>query len=166
MMHRICKKCGKQFSSRFAGAKYCSNQCRNRSVEIKCEFCGKIFYKSQKDRRRFCSLKCSCSRKRGGKSIKKCDYCLKDFNTNYKQDRIYCSRECAYSVNRGSSHGSKIYQTRSGGCSLTTIWSLNPSVRSSVLSRFNYPHRKDGGLSLTQKVETYGRLNSPYQSNL
>lgn len=123
-----CPQCGKEFWYLESWPrKYCSNRCSGianygnlgrhaagESVELACEYCGKVFtrnlFEAQKTKRHFCSRKCfgkwlSQHHPRGknhpsyaGRIERTCKHCGRKFETfpawAKRGESIFCSKEC------------------------------------------------------------------------
>lgn len=57
----ICIRCGKSFNSSGRAVKFCSRECREKNVELKCEVCSEPFWSktSHEFRRKTCSYACA-----------------------------------------------------------------------------------------------------------
>lgn len=63
MVTKICKRCGKEFTTEKNAQKFCSNRCCNnyhhlgaKQTEFTCAYCGKQFTSSIK--KKYCSVDC------------------------------------------------------------------------------------------------------------
>ena len=122
-MKAICENCGKTFERKKLELEkyehhFCSRKCVNEwkkennffhgensprwnSVKVKCEYCGKLFYRTrsefQKHEHHFCSRKCFDTWKKKRSDVK-CDNCGKVFSrTKFaiaRSKHQFCSREC------------------------------------------------------------------------
>lgn len=87
---RICKTCGKEFSTNSTNSKYCSEKCKQKNKNKKlnklvtCKTCGKKF--STIHNKKYCSKECRDTKQ------KICPICEEKFST--KTGRKYCSEEC------------------------------------------------------------------------
>ncbi|MCX5849332.1 MAG: DUF559 domain-containing protein [Deltaproteobacteria bacterium] len=110
----ICKYCKKPFLIlksylNHKPALYCSSQCsiesKKKRIDVKCNFCGKIFEKKEcySNGKNYCSQKCRCADMKNG-FLKICEFCGTEFyirpseikkgeERNFKAGR-YCSQEC------------------------------------------------------------------------
>jgi len=100
-----CRVCGVRIKKR-NNIKYCSRECYRKSKytgrKIKCDFCGKEFYRQKSEIRtthNFCSEECyhNWDSKQGSVAVA-CEVCGKEFKKNrffYNRDkRHFCSRKC------------------------------------------------------------------------
>lgn len=106
-----CAVCGKEFVPRKATQQCCSSQCsRIKSGEsqrkyYQCQYCGKMFWKPDGFRKKYCSEECQRAayaeaHPKKEKSPKKplskeCAYCGTQFFTHYSQQK-YCCEDCRY----------------------------------------------------------------------
>lgn len=105
---KICKYCGKEFTTNCKNAKYCSTECRDLVNSIGkgckiyyhiCENCDKEFITPQNNNR-FCSEKCTNEyAQQNGKGVKTytkvCKHCGKYFSTTNAK-KIFCCNNCRY----------------------------------------------------------------------
>lgn len=106
-MIKKCEYCGKEFKTYCRRSKYCSRDCRNKSMEKRefriCKNCGKKFEVRPSDRKIFCSIECYRRWNRGGnqpqykKRLEKiCLICGEKFYVQpHAVNQIYCSKKCA-----------------------------------------------------------------------
>jgi len=114
-LSKICKKCGKTFTTNNKIRKYCSHRCmlaynkKQQSnkrikpmVEIRCLYCNKMFILNVKTRK-YCSAECREKYYKEFKNkyvpkfnktvIVKCEICKNEFNKTAKY-HVCCSDEC------------------------------------------------------------------------
>lgn len=94
---RVCKGCGKTFTTRRYIQRYCIPQCRQKLFkkppEIKqCIVCGSNF--STSVNAKCCSDKCRAKRKFGQRKPRACPACSKTFIPEPGQTTIGCCEEC------------------------------------------------------------------------
>jgi 5-methylcytosine-specific restriction endonuclease McrA len=117
---RPCKVCGAPVTDRKRTVRYCSPKCwystQRYATQIplkfghrkggpkNCKTCGKEYWPSPSQRRKYCSFKCSIELSRRQIALE-CTNCGKDFSrgralvTRVKE--AYCSQECAWTYKRG-----------------------------------------------------------------
>lgn len=103
--HKTCATCGKDFRALSYNAKYCSAECRESTVDMKCLRCGSPFKAkaSHVSRRKFCSDECKYAAKsERSAEERKCPTCEKAFTAPRYKDTKYCSHSCA---NKGMADG-------------------------------------------------------------
>lgn len=111
---KVCGHCKVEFSvpnRRHETVKFCSRECKTKAgwVEYKCAKCGTLFKRKNSDNadseRRYCSLECSGSARKGRKHkvepdapryYKVCEVCNSDFRvTETRKDTArFCSKKC------------------------------------------------------------------------
>ena len=115
--HAICDYCGKDFLISSSTHKkledgrqkrcYCSREChylsQHNGEDIKCDNCGKIFYRrkyhidrqSNLNGNQFCSTECEFEyKKKQASEIRKCKICGKEFECKKTSTQCFCSIEC------------------------------------------------------------------------
>lgn len=108
LLTKVCPQCGKEFSfMKSQERKYCSQECYKKSKQtgtnIKCDNCGKVFYRRQyhidrqKDNRQnsFCCLKCQKEYlHKQTFEIRKCEICGQEFEVSKLSTQRFCSDQC------------------------------------------------------------------------
>lgn len=119
-MIKVCKLCGKEYTTRHSIQKYCSRTCASKAFSKKykginsktiksktyiCKHCGKEFMPKQSNRATYCSRQCSYEDKKAKAKAKinpKCIVCGKEFKG--RTDAKYCSDKCRKENDRRKSN--------------------------------------------------------------
>lgn len=152
-----CKNCGDSFETAHLESSFCSRRCTEihsgRTVELKCNLCGKTIYlkKShvEKSKSHFCSKQCA-NKSLENKVIMKCQYCDENYIVRNceKNKRMYCSKKC--SVMSGSHNIDKdILKDLYGTQGLTSrevgqILSIDKKIILDYLKKYNIKIKPDG----------------------
>lgn len=90
-----CEVCGKRFSPRYVGRKYCSRECmglaKRKTVMCTCKHCGRQFRRSPSTVGDYCSQECQYA---DGWVRSKCEHCGKEIEYRRSEPKRYCSFEC------------------------------------------------------------------------
>lgn len=106
-VHRICKVCGRSFTTRpitikKVYGKYCSPKCSQQAritkTKRRCPTCGKVFYRAPSQIGNYCSRKCVDDRTKTIHSKRICEICGKNFEVPPSVVKIgrgrFCSHDC------------------------------------------------------------------------
>lgn len=97
-----CRQCGREFSHKDRGKKYCSQRCckeaSKRGSKGICANCGKecyvAAYKQGKVRKVFCSFACNMEFQVARRPTRVCKHCGKEFKKKCRSNARYCSVAC------------------------------------------------------------------------
>lgn len=111
-MKKICKHCGKEFTTENSNQTYCNNKCKTdfyyqkkRKVKSKTTQCieckNEIFTKDRrKFIKKFCSNECFIEYSKTKTELPKCSVCGNIY-TPTKELNIWCSRQCRNKIRKG-----------------------------------------------------------------
>lgn len=108
LLVKICPQCGQEFSyMKSKERKFCSKECSHKSkqtgMDIKCDNCGKIFYRRQyhidrqknKGENNFCCIQCQKEYLHKQRfEFRQCETCGKQFEVSKLSSQRFCSDKC------------------------------------------------------------------------